>query len=72
MVRGGWNDADLDYLEQQVAARDAAAASVRRTVVALREQGCPWSVIAGALGMTKQAAWERYRHDESPTIGQQV
>jgi hypothetical protein len=29
-------------------------------VIELRRQGKPWSFIAGLLGVSRQAAWERY------------
>ncbi len=33
----------------------------RFAVLAARKEGCSWQQIGDQLGMTRQAAWERYR-----------
>jgi biotin operon repressor len=60
----GW-DAMTD--EQLLAALKPAAASVDATravlqtqVATLRRRGISWEAIGGALGVSRQAAWERF------------
>lgn len=42
------------------AAEEAVAVHVR----VLRERGASWARIGAALGISKQAAWERFANDE--------
>lgn len=39
-------------------------------VVEMVRAGAPWSVVATHLGVTRQAAWDRYRRfvDDPPTV----
>lgn len=39
-------------------------ASLQQWVTHLRERGVTWSRIGGALGMTRQSAWERFSGEE--------
>ena len=40
--------------------------NVRNCVFACRKAGLSWEAIGAALGMSKQAAWERFRNDDVP------
>ena len=53
---------DMDALETLVAVQDYAAIEARRAARALRgeEWGYSWSDIGNALGITKQAAQQRF------------
>ena len=59
----------LDVLDW-IAEADAAARQARRDLAAAvtraRSRGCTWTQIAGRLGVTRQAAQQRYRHQPSP------
>jgi hypothetical protein len=61
----------LGGLRETLEERVAVTESVRRLderiaslVLAAREYGASWSAIAGVLGTSKQAAWERYGQRE--------
>jgi hypothetical protein len=60
----GWGAlADDDLLAALPAAEgavDAAAEKMRKHVDMLRQRGVSWERIAGALGVSRQAAWERF------------
>jgi hypothetical protein len=53
-----------------VADADAAARQARRDLAAAvtraRNRGCTWTQIAGRLGITRQAAWQRFGQDPPP------
>lgn len=54
---------DADYLAWTRNASDAvkeASAELDRVVIACRRRGLSWERIAGELGITKQAAHQRY------------
>ncbi|MEO9248879.1 AsnC family protein [Citricoccus nitrophenolicus] len=53
----------FDELVDTVQDRKALEARERDLVVRARVEGMPWSSIALALGITKQAAHRRYRRD---------
>lgn len=53
--------ATLGVLRDATAIRDAAGRVIERTVVSARIAGATWDEIADALGVSRQAAWERYR-----------
>lgn len=60
----GWssrNVSDLIKVTEEIADRRDRQ---RRIVDDLRATGCPWSIIADALGVSKQAAHRRF----SPTM----
>jgi hypothetical protein len=53
-------------LLEVAAARDAcqqAAAALRRAVAQARQAGHPWSTVAAILGVTRQAAQQRFTQD---------
>lgn len=56
----------LDVLDW-IAAADATARQARRDLAAAvtraRSRGCTWTQIAGRLGITRQAAWQRFGQD---------
>lgn len=49
----------LDSLAPPQAAAEAVGEVVRRQVDALRKRGVSWAAIGRALGISRQAAWER-------------
>lgn len=54
---------DADHVRAIVAARlaaDQAQGDLRDAVRAARQDGEPWTAIAGALGTTRQAAQQRF------------
>jgi hypothetical protein len=57
---------DPHILLEVTAARDAchqAAAALRDTVTLARQAGHPWSTVAAILGVTRQAAQQRFARD---------
>jgi hypothetical protein len=60
----GWKSlSDDEFLETLPAAAEAltsAEDSLREHVRELRRRGVSWERIASALGVTRQAAWERF------------
>lgn len=59
----------LDVLDW-VAGADAAARQARGELAAAvtraRSRGCSWTQIAGRLGITRQAAWQRFGQQPPP------
>jgi hypothetical protein len=59
----------IDVLDW-VADADAAARQARRDLAAAvtraRSRGCSWTQIAGRLGITRQAAWQRFGQAPPP------
>ena len=67
---GAWNErsdddllADLALVQAAVSQADAA---VHDYVDVLRGRGISWTRIAEALGVSKQAAWERFSGEDWP------
>lgn len=60
----GWDtmtDAQLlAALKPAAASVDATRAVLQAQVEALRRRGVSWGAIGGALGISRQAAWERF------------
>ena len=60
----GWaamTDAELlDALKPSAAAVDGARAVLQSVVDTLRARRVSWEAIGGALGVSRQAAWERF------------
>ena len=54
----------LGHLPRIAAVGDQVAVSMHRWVSAARERGVTWTRIGGALGMTRQSAWERFSGEE--------
>jgi hypothetical protein len=63
----GWDSlSDEEFLAALPAtaqAMESAENSLREHVHALRRRGLSWERIASALGVTRQAAWERFSRD---------
>jgi hypothetical protein len=61
---GGWSalsdDEFLATLPAASAAVDISAGKLREHVDMLRQRGISWERIAAALGVSRQAAWERF------------
>lgn len=53
--------ADVDAIADAAAARDTAEQRILEAVRHARERRVPWTMIAGALGVTHQAARQRYK-----------
>lgn len=64
-------EARLDSLRLAFERRGAEERKVNDLVVAARTEGISWQMIGEALGMSKQAAWERYgkRRCEHAVVG---
>ena len=50
----------LQLLEAREQLSERAATSLQSTVDILRKREVSWAVIGGALGVSRQAAWERF------------
>lgn len=61
---GGWSELEdgklLDNLPRSQAAHEAARAVLQQQIDELRKREVSWQKIADALGVTRQAAWERF------------
>ena len=58
------DDEVLGLLAPHAARIHAAEEAVAVHVRVLRERGASWARIGAALGISKQAAWERFANDE--------
>jgi hypothetical protein len=60
----GWDamsdDELLGALKPAAATVDATRAVLNSLVETLRRRGVSWAAIGGALGISRQAAWERF------------
>jgi hypothetical protein len=60
----GWdklpNDALLDNLERSQAAFEGARGVLQQQIDTLRKRDVSWQKIGEALGVSRQAAWERF------------
>lgn len=57
----------LDWVAETDAAARRACADVAAAVTRARSAGCTWAQIAGRLGVTRQAAQQRYRTPATAT-----
>ncbi|MBI1361794.1 MAG: hypothetical protein GC155_16080 [Alphaproteobacteria bacterium] len=61
---GGWDqleeDALLANLERSQSAHEAARAVLQQQIDELRRREVSWARIGEAIGITRQAAWERF------------
>jgi hypothetical protein len=57
---GDWDSAPLDGLCESTGLARAVDKLQRHLVVQARDAGRSWTEIGDALGVTKQAAWERF------------
>jgi hypothetical protein len=60
----GWDtlgdDALLDGLQPSIACAEAVGNVLQHQVDVLRSRGVSWAAIGSALGVSRQAAWERF------------
>ena len=56
--------AELELVEVASKSVHIARANLDRAVLAARRAGRSWADIARVLGVSRQAAWERFRHVE--------
>jgi len=60
----GWDSLDEDHLLRSLAPSEATVEAVRDVlqiqVDVLRKRGMSWTQIGEALGISRQAAWERF------------
>ena len=61
---GDWESEPLDGLREACRVSTALDKLTRESVQQAREAGHSWTQIGEALGVTKQAAWERYSGEE--------
>lgn len=61
---GQSDDELLDSMVRLHQSRDDIERTVSRYVRALRDRGVTWTRIGGALGISRQSAWERYSGEE--------
>jgi hypothetical protein len=54
----------LDHVPRIAGTAGQVEASLRSWVGELRSRGVTWTRIGGALGMTRQSAWERFSGEE--------
>jgi hypothetical protein len=55
----------LDWVAEAALAASRACRDLSAAVTRARSRGCTWAQIAGRLGVTRQAAQQRYRHQPS-------
>ncbi|MER7544246.1 ClpX C4-type zinc finger protein [Actinomadura sp.] len=58
------DDEMLDHIPRVAAAVAQVEADLRSWVQELRRRGVTWSRIGGALGITRQSAWERFSGED--------
>lgn len=60
-IQGDWLERPLDFLvELNKCTQTLVHDLTRQAVDTAREQGRTWEEIGGALGISRQAAWERF------------
>jgi hypothetical protein len=61
---GTWGKKPLEDLYVACAAAGAVDKLIRQTVAEARSSGCSWAEIGRSLGISKQAAWERFSGED--------
>ena len=61
-ARGESGTAIANVLREMAAMRALLDPMIENFVTVMRAMGEPWSAVGTSLGVSKQAAWERYRH----------
>jgi len=61
---GTWGKQPIDDLRVACGAAGAVDKLIRQAVAQARDQGCSWSQIGAALGISKQSAWERFAGED--------
>ena len=60
-IKGDWQASPLDFLRELTNCTTTLVERLEAdAVVAAREQGASWTDIGAALGISRQAAWERF------------
>ena len=54
----------LDHVPRIAAVAEQVETNLRSWVLELRRRGVTWARIGGALGITRQSAWERFSGEE--------
>ncbi|MGQ0431968.1 MAG: hypothetical protein ACT452_06140 [Microthrixaceae bacterium] len=64
-IKGDWQDRPLDFLTELKACTTTLVEQLEANAVArAREQGASWTDIGTALGISRQAAWERFAPED--------
>ncbi len=61
---GNWSSRPLDAIQESARASAAVEKFLRAAVADARRGGCTWSEIGIAIGVSRQAAWERFSGEE--------
>ncbi len=70
---GDWDGKPIEALRECCRAGTALEKAMWQTVGQAREAGQSWTEIGKALGVTKQAAWERFSGDmRHPISGERI
>ena len=59
----------LDAIEEYAALLDEAERELRTAVATARAAGASWADVAARLGVSRQAAWERFATDRGAVKG---
>ena len=70
---GDWTSQPLDALRECCRAETALEKAIWQTVHSAREAGHSWTEIGGALGITRQTAWQRFSGEmRHPITGEEI
>ena len=60
-IEGDWQDRPLDFLRELTKCTTTLVDQMEEKAVGLaRDQGASWTDVGTALGISRQAAWERF------------
>lgn len=62
-ITGDWHERPLTVVAGIAKGTKAMETTLREAVHLAREQGASWDEVGKALGVTRQAAWERFSRD---------
>ena len=62
-ISGDWRDRPLAVISGIAKGTQSMEATLREAVALARDQGASWDQIGKALGVSRQAAWERFSSD---------
>ena len=64
-IEGDWQDRPLDFLRELKKCTTTLVEQMEQKAVGLaREQGASWTDVGGAIGVSRQAAWERFAPED--------
>ena len=64
-IKGEWQDRPLDFLRELKNCTSTLVEQLEaQAVAAARERGASWADIGSALGISRQAAWERFAPED--------